>query len=179
MSDIHKIKNIKDANIRVYKYRREWRIDVDGVVYAPARMANMLGISKKVMQESLCRRKENKTAPASWLRRRIWLKQQGQKPSAEVYSRGDEWYTCNMVSEKTGCSASVSYNRLVKWVDGEKTTKELLAPVDKECQRLANKTRVSGVRNRKEECRSRKERQMRLAAIPSPTEIEKRLWGRV
>jgi hypothetical protein len=177
MLDIREIKNIKTAGIRVYKYRREWRIDIDGVVYAPARLANMLGISKKVMQESLCRRKECKDAPAEWLRRRIWLKQHGQKPSAAVYKRDDEWYTTRMVSEKTGCSASVAYNRLVEWVDGKRDTKKLFAKVDEQQQKMATRTCAIRVEARNTERRSRKERQMRLAAIPGPTEIEKRLWG--
>lgn len=102
------------------------RYYIDGERKKLAEIAEMLGITRTTLSESLgARREEDKS---EWLETRLWLKSIGVNGQTRVYKNGMCWITAQMIVTATGVSMSAARARGYRFERGLSSYEQMMAP---------------------------------------------------
>jgi len=170
--------NIAKAKITVYQQRKRWMARIDNEVYDTPKLSKLTGIAVNNLSTAFREQKFNPDKASEWLRNMIWLNKHGHKKSATIYKRDGKWLTVSDVVAK-GVNRNTAYAKLAKWANGQITEEELFK------KGMTSKEKGAAGMKRKEELRNapiHKElkalsRRRKIHEIPSPTPIERQLYG--
>lgn len=163
------------SNILIRKIARQWIITVDGTDYSADELSNIIDLHARSITSGLRRRNEQEQI--EWLSDLLWRKENNIPINVSVYRKGDEWFTIKQVVDKTKCSKSVAYKRIQEWINGVRTTEQLLEPALSHSEAIKRAMANRKHEYSKRDKRNREERMRRLNKIPGPTELERKLWG--
>ena len=164
-------------------YNKRWMLWLDDGEAVDANvLRKQLGLSSSTLVGGLRERRNNKQKQLDYVNDLIWKIENKLSVRISVYKNPDG---CRCVAQflreifPGHKHKNLLYYRLRKWSEGSIDTDKLFEPPGHRMTRIQEAMKKAKEKRRYhwEENRPRHIQERRLAAIPGPTDIERKLWG--
>ena len=167
--------DIRTVKITCIHRNRRYHIKVGDKSYNQHSLGRLLGKNPRSIERAFRHMKKTGKNPAEWVREMLWKVENNVSPTTMIYKKEHAWWTVDQLMERCNLSRSAAYERLRNWDRGYLSDEQLVESVSERHKRIQKNKDMSKCAFR--DPRTREIRRKKLAAIPGPTEIEKRLWG--